>query len=149
MALHMPTEEEGCVFCSILGRESEASVIYQDNRVTAFMDLHPVNPGHLLVIPNRHAADLAHLDPEDARHMFAVGQRLAAALRRSEIRAEGVNLFLSDGVAAGQSVFHCHLHVLPRYRGDRFRLPLGISRSPPRESLDSQAREIRKSLDRD
>lgn len=143
----MPPGQEDCVFCSILKGESEASIIYQDDRVTAFMDLHPVNPGHLLVIPNRHAGDLAHLESADAKHMFAVGQRLAAALRRSEIRTEGVNLFLSDGAAAGQSVFHSHLHVLPRYRGDRFRLPLGISRSPSRQTLDAQAEQISRSLD--
>ena len=124
----------GCAFCRILTGELLASVVYEDDIVSAFMDIRPVNPGHLLVVPNRHAASLAELDADTGAHMFRVGQRLAAALRRSGARCEGVNLLLADGEAAGQEVFHVHLHVLPRYTGDGF----GFRRSP--DSLVPPAR---------
>lgn len=142
----MPRGSNRCIFCRIAGRETEASIIYQDERVTAFMDIHPVNPGHCLVIPNGHVNGLADLADADAGHMFVVGRRLAGALRRSGLRCEGVNLFFSDGPAAGQSVFHSHLHVLPRFRGDGFRLPVGIGRRPSRSELDSNAERISAAL---
>ena len=82
------------------------------------MDIFPVNPGHVLVIPTSHSAFLAELDPEAGAELFRVAQRVAAALRRSDPRCEGVNLFLADGEAAGQEIFHVHLHVIPRQRGD-------------------------------
>lgn len=84
------------------------------------MDIQPINPGHLLVIPNQHLPDLASLSPEIGKHLFAIGQKLAAALRRSSVQCEGINLFLADGKAAMQDVFHVHLHVIPRFEGDGF-----------------------------
>ncbi len=104
-----------CIFCAILAGRAPASIVYQDGLVTAFMDIRPVNPGHTLIVPNRHAAHLQDLDGETAAHMFQVGQRLAGALYQSGLRCEGVNFFLADGEAAGQEVFHVHLHVFPRY----------------------------------
>ena len=84
------------------------------------MDIRPVNPGHLLVIPLAHAAGLATLESDTGAQMFRVGQRLAEAIRRSGVRCEGINVLLADGEAAGQEVFHVHLHVIPRYAGDGF-----------------------------
>jgi diadenosine tetraphosphate (Ap4A) HIT family hydrolase len=112
------------------------------------MDIHPTNPGHVLVVPNEHAASLAELDPEVGGQMFQLAQRIAQALRDSEIRCEGVNLMLADGAAAGQEVPHVHLHVLPRYRGDSFgfhRGP-GYGQRPSRSDLDERAAQIRESL---
>jgi len=88
------------------------------------MDIHPIRPGHTLVIPKDHAAHLADLDLDDGTHLFRIAQRVAMALRESDIRCEGINLHLSDGEAAGQEVFHVHLHVIPRYAGDGFGLKL-------------------------
>lgn len=123
-----------------------ASIVYDDERVLAFMDLMPVNPGHLLVIPRAHAVGLADLDPEDGARMFTVGQQLAAGLRRSLIRTDGVNLLLADGRAAFQTVFHAHLHVLPRFVGDRFRL-VGLEHQvAARDELDSTAAALRAAL---
>lgn len=138
-----------CIFCSILQGLAPASLLYQDERCTAFMDIQPVTPGHLLVVPNRHAACLAELDAEDGAQLMRVGQRLAAALRRSGLRCEGVNLFLADGKAAGQEVFHVHLHVFPRYAGDGFSLRFGprYSTRPGRQQLDQAAQQIREALD--
>jgi diadenosine tetraphosphate (Ap4A) HIT family hydrolase len=131
-----------CVFCEIVAGTAEASLVYDDDQVLGFVDLHPVTPGHLLVIPRTHATSLAELDPADGARMFRVAQRLAGAVRESSIRSEGVNLFLADGAAAGQEVFHVHLHVLPRFPGDGFRLEVSPA-SPTRDELDAVAAEIR------
>jgi diadenosine tetraphosphate (Ap4A) HIT family hydrolase len=134
-----------CVFCEIVAGRVESSVVHDDDRVLAFMDLNPISPGHLLVIPKEHGAALADVDPDDGARLFRVGQALAAAVRRTGLRAEGVNLFLADGEAAGQEVFHTHLHVLPRFAGDGFRLQL-TSASPSRDELDEVAGRIRAAL---
>jgi histidine triad (HIT) family protein len=138
-----------CIFCQILTGQSPASIVFQDELVTAFMDIRPVNPGHLNVIPNRHAGRLAALDDAAGMRLFQVARRLAAALYASEVRCEGVNIFLSDGTAAGQEVFHVHLHVIPRYRGDGFGLyfaPQYFEDAPSRANLDELARKIRARL---
>jgi histidine triad (HIT) family protein len=137
-----------CVFCKILTGELPASVVCQDDICTAFMDIQPVNPGHVLVVPNRHAPFLADLDEDTGAHMFRVAQRLAGALRGSGIRCEGINLFLADGEAAMQDVFHVHLHVFPRYKGDGFGLTFGPEylHRPERSELDRVAGLIRNVL---
>jgi len=136
---------ENCIFCKILANQLPSSRLYEDDRCTAFLDIRPVNPGHLLVIPNKHAASLAELDPETGAHMFRVGQRMARALRGGAVKCEGVNLYLADGAAAGQEVFHVHLHVFPRYAGDAFRITLGSStkNSPTKAELDALAERLR------
>ncbi|WP_278313580.1 HIT family protein [Lolliginicoccus levis] len=134
-----------CIFCDIIAGRAEASVVHEDEHVLAFMDIRPMTPGHLLVIPKQHATDLAELDPGLAGPLLATAQRLAAALRRSPLKPAGINLFLADGVAAGQEVFHVHLHVLPRTPGDGFGLR-GSFQWPHRMSLDAQAGQIRSAL---
>jgi diadenosine tetraphosphate (Ap4A) HIT family hydrolase len=134
-----------CVFCEIVAGTAPASVAYQDEKAVAFLDIRPLTPGHLLIVPRRHAAHLADLEPADGAHLFGVGQRLAAALRTSGLRCEGVNFFLADGVPAGQEVFHVHLHVLPRFRGDGFRLRATVG-TPSRPDLDRQAAAVSAAL---
>jgi histidine triad (HIT) family protein len=110
------------------------------------MDIRPVNLGHLLVVPKRHAAFMADVTPEEAAAMMRVAQRATAALRASTLRCEGVNYFLADGEAAMQEVFHAHLHVFPRFRDDKFGLrfaPEYYTRRPAREELDQHALELR------
>jgi histidine triad (HIT) family protein len=123
-------------------------MVYHDDRCSAFLDIQPVNPGHLLVVPNQHAASLADLDEETGTHMFRIAQRLAQALRGIGVRCEGVNLFLADGEAAFQEVFHVHLHVIPRFTGDGFGLRFSPDYfvRPKRSELDVIAAEIRNSL---
>ena len=139
---------EACVFCDIIAGRSPASIVYRDELCIAVMDICPVNAGHLLVIPANHATYLADLEPRVGGALFAAAQRLAAAIRRSGVKAEGINLLLADGEAAGQEVFHVHLHVLPRFRGDGFghRFPPQYGQRPPREQLDAEAAAIRASL---
>jgi diadenosine tetraphosphate (Ap4A) HIT family hydrolase len=132
----------GCVFCDIVAGRGPASVVHADETVIAFLDIRPLTPGHLLVIPRAHAAFLADLDPGLGGHMFGVAQRMSAALRRSGLPCDGVNLFLADGAAAFQEVFHVHLHVIPRTPGDGFRIRAKWRR-PARAELDSVAEQVR------
>lgn len=107
-----------CVFCDIIRGDAPASVVYADDQVVAFMDIQPVNPGHLLVVPRAHATYLVDLDEAVGGHLFQVGMRLAQAVRQVNVRCEGVDLFLADGEAAGQEILHVHLHIIPRFTGD-------------------------------
>ncbi|MGN2641870.1 HIT family protein [Nocardia takedensis] len=135
------------IFADIVAGRAPASKVYEDDDVIAFMDIRPMTPGHLLVIPKVAARDLSQLDPEVGGKLFKVGQVLAGALRDSEVDCDGVNFFLADGVMAGQEVFHVHLHVIPRTPGDGFGLR-GRPTSPARADLDYLAGSIRGALDR-
>ena len=134
-----------CIFCGILNESAPASIVYYDDHCTAFLDIQPVNPGHVLIIPNQHAAYLADIDAEAAGHLFQVARLVAAALRQCGVRCEGINMFLADGEAAMQDIFHVHLHVFPRYEGDGFGLTFGPGyfTKPPRSTLDTIAAQIR------
>jgi diadenosine tetraphosphate (Ap4A) HIT family hydrolase len=134
-----------CTFCAIAKRNQPTSFVYDDRQIVAFMDIHPVNKGHVLVAPRQHFASLRELPETIGIRIFIVGQRLAAAIRRSGVRCEGVSLTLADGAAAGQDVMHCHLHVLPRFEGDAYRVCTTWS-APPRHELDAVATLIRSAL---
>ncbi len=111
-----------CIFCKIVAGELPATIVDEDERTVAFMDINPATRGHALVVPRRHAQDLLSIDPEDLGATAAAAQRLAG--RMSErLGAAGVNVLNSCGAAAWQTVFHFHLHVIPRYAGDPLRLP--------------------------
>ena len=137
-----------CIFCEILSGTLPASIVYQDETCTALMDIQPVNAGHVLVIPNSHAKYLADLGEDTSTQLFLIARRIAAALRNSGIKCEGVDLFLADGEAAGQEVFHVHLHVFPRYKGDGFgfKFQPGYSNKPERSELDARAQQIKAAL---
>ena len=115
-----------CIFCAIADGSSPAHIVYEDADVLGFLDIRPVRPGHTLLIPKKHAADLAELSPEAGGKLFVAGQAVAAAMRASSIAADGVNLLVNDGRAAFQSVFHSHLHVVPRHHGDKLTLAKGL-----------------------
>lgn len=138
--------DNACVFCRIAAGLSPASTIYSDGEILAFLDVRPVNPGHVLVIPRSHAVELGDLHPQLGGRMFQVAQGVAAALRISGLRCDGVNLFLADGKAAGQEVFHTHLHVIPRFHGDKFRLVPNWPPPPGRDELDRIAAELRPAI---
>ena len=137
------------IFSKILQGKVSASFVYQDEKVSAFMDIQPINPGHVLVIPNREVASLTDLDEETGVHLFRIGHRIANALRKSGLKCEGVNLFLADGQAAKQDVLHVHLHVFPRFRGDNFKWQFDQNYSdlPKRAELDEAAEAIKFALE--
>jgi diadenosine tetraphosphate (Ap4A) HIT family hydrolase len=129
---------EDCIFCAIAAGRSPASVVGDDGTVLAFLDISPMTPGHTLVVPRAHAPSLALLDPAVGAHLFTTAMRVAAALRASGLRADGVNVLLADGEAAGQDVFHVHLHVVPRFPGDGLEIRPRHG-SPTRAELDATA----------
>jgi histidine triad (HIT) family protein len=138
-----------CIYCRISAGELPASIVYEDYKTLAFLDIQPVTPGHVLIIPRHHSANLVDLPSEDACHMMRVGQMLDMALRRSDLRCEAVAMFLADGRAAGQDVNHVHLHVFPRYLGDGFEFSFDLMsrKQPGYEQLNADAEKIRQALD--
>ena len=111
-----------CIFCKIVADELPARIVAEDERTVAFMDIAPATRGHLLVIPRAHATDLTSVEAEDLSAVMLAAQRLAARMGE-RLGADGVNLINSCGSAAWQTVFHFHVHVIPRYEGDPLRLP--------------------------
>ncbi|HVX47446.1 MAG TPA: HIT family protein [Mycobacteriales bacterium] len=136
----------GCILCAIVAGRAEASVVYEDETVMAFMDLHPVTPGHLLVVPRKHAVGLEDLDSATSAHVWSVGHDMARALRRSSMRCEGINVFLCDGEVAFQTVFHFHLHVIPRYAGDDWNINPESVKERERPQLDRDAEAIKDAI---
>lgn len=116
----MPTSE--CVFCRILAGELPSTMIAETDRAVAFMDVNPATDGHLLVVPRNHTPDLLSAEPADLSACVLLAQAMAR-LVRERLGATGVNLVQSSGAVAWQTVFHLHLHVIPRYDGDPLRLP--------------------------
>ena len=134
-----------CVFCAIVASEAPAAIVAETDELLAFLDVRPVSAGHTLVVPKRHAGRLSELDGALGASMFAFGHRLARAAQEGALRADGVNLVVNDGRAAFQTVDHVHLHVIPRFAGDK-RAVLGrFLRRKPRTS-DGAAVLLRESL---
>jgi diadenosine tetraphosphate (Ap4A) HIT family hydrolase len=136
-----------CIFCAIVRGEAPASRVYEDEHVLAFLDIRPFSVGHTLIVPKRHASGLAELDPDDGARVFRVAQRIALGLRQSELPVDGVNLLLADGAAAMQTVFHVHVHAVPRQHGDKLRMASRVL-VRRRTELDGAAAQVRAGLAR-
>jgi histidine triad (HIT) family protein len=130
-----------CLFCRIVAGELPSTIVREDERTVAFMDINPATRGHALVVPRRHVRDLLEVGFEDLSATLAAAQDLA---RRAVDRldAVGVNLLNSCGQAAWQTVFHFHIHVIPRYEGDPLRLPWVPAKGDPDE-IESAAAALR------
>ncbi len=139
-----------CIFCRIIAGELPGTFVYRGNSVAAFMDIQPVNFGHVLVVPVVHVALLGDMKADVAAEMFKIARQITVALRTAGLRCEGVNLLLADGEAAMQEVHHAHLHVFPRFKGDGFglRFPDRYAQKPARSELEEHAAAIRNSLAR-
>jgi histidine triad (HIT) family protein len=129
-----------CIFCKILAGELPALIVDEDERTISFMDIAPATRGHALVIPRAHSADLLAIDPEDLAATIAAAQRLAGRVRE-RLGADGVNLLNACGRAAWQTVFHFHIHVIPRYADDPLRLPWVPEPGDP-EAIAGAAQEL-------
>lgn len=135
---------ENCIFCEIIAGKAPSSIIFEDEIVLVLMTIGPVNTGHAMVIPKKHFANMAEMDEETGAHLFKVTMRTAQAIRESGVKCEGINLFLADGEAAFQDVFHLHMHVFPRYQGDPFKVIANWDEKPSRDELDEIAGKIAK-----
>jgi histidine triad (HIT) family protein len=129
-----------CLFCKIVARELPATVVAEDERTVAFMDINPATRGHALVVPRNHAADLWSVASEDLDACGRAAQRLAVAMRE-RLGAAGVNVLNSCGAAAWQTVGHFHLHVVPRYPEDPLTLPWVPAPGDPQE-IAAAAQEL-------
>ncbi len=133
-----------CVFCDIVQGNLARSIVYEDAETLAFLDLHPVHGGHTLVVPRTHAENVASCPSELAAKLFCVSVHVATGIVRAT-RAHGFNIWTANGKAAGQEVFHLHLHVLPRFEEDTFglRFPKGYPKEANRAELDAMADRIK------
>jgi histidine triad (HIT) family protein len=129
-----------CIFCKILDGEIPAQIVDEDDHTIAFMDIAPATRGHALVIPRAHAADLLSIDADELQAVAVAAQRLAKRAKQ-RLHADGVNLINSCGAAAWQSVFHFHVHVIPRYDGDPLKLPW-IPAAGDSEEIAAAAQEL-------
>ncbi len=128
-------DDMSCVFCAIVAGQAPAIRIYEDDGYLAFLDIRPFARGHTLVVPKQHSADLTDTAPETLAGMVTIGQRIAKAARATEL-ADATNIGINDGRAAFQTVFHVHLHMLPRRNGDKLSVAKGLllRRDPDREA---------------
>jgi histidine triad (HIT) family protein len=118
----MADSDPDCIFCKIVAGELPGTIVDEDERTISFMDINPATRGHALVIPRKHARDLLEIEPDELQAVAAAAQRLAK-LVPERLGADGVNLINSCGAVAWQTIFHFHIHVIPRYEGDPLRLP--------------------------
>ncbi|MEK6946674.1 MAG: HIT family protein [Nanoarchaeota archaeon] len=112
---------EDCIFCKIIEGKIPSAKIYEDDRVICFLDIMPANKGHCLVIPKNHSKDLSDMKDEDAEAAIKVAKRVSKALSLS-LGCQGFNLVMSNGLEAGQVVFHSHLHIVPRFKDDGLKI---------------------------
>ncbi|HEV7529400.1 MAG TPA: HIT family protein [Solirubrobacteraceae bacterium] len=129
-----------CIFCKIVAGELPATIVSEDERTISFMDIAPATRGHALVIPRAHSSDLLGIGPEDLAAVNLAAQQLAGRIK-DRLGADGVNLLNSCGAVAFQTVFHFHLHVIPRYEGDGLRLPW-VPSAGDAEEIAAAAQEL-------
>jgi histidine triad (HIT) family protein len=134
-------QDGDCIFCKILAGELPAEIVQEDDHTVAFMDLNPWTRGHALVVPRNHSRDLLEISDEDLAHTNAAAKRLAGRIQ-DRLGADGVNLLNSCGRAAWQTVFHFHVHVIPRYDDDPLELPTRPEEAD-REDLATVAEALR------
>ena len=139
--------EQSCVFCRIIGGEEMVSVVYEDNRAIAFLDVQPVSQGHTLVVSKEHYETLFDVPEDLLTHCMAVAKRIAPGLRRA-VGAAAINVFSANGKAGGQDVLHFHMHLIPIREGEPFllQLPLEDAPVPQREQLDMTAALIGRAI---
>jgi histidine triad (HIT) family protein len=130
-----------CVFCRIIAKQIPATVVYEDAHTLAFMDIGQVNPGHVLVAAKGHAENFYALDDAQAGAVFRAAARVARAIRDA-FAPQGLSVYQANGKAAGQTVFHFHIHLVPRFDNDGMNLTWPV-KNPPREKLEEYAAKIR------
>jgi len=135
---------QSCEFCRLVKKEDDTSIIFEDDRTMAFMDIRPVNDGHTLVIPKAHYENIYDIPEDEIAYVYRIVKKVASAIKQS-IKPDGISITQHNGRAAMQRIFHLHVHVIPRYEGQRFPRPDELS-AAEREKLDEIATKIRKHM---
>jgi len=131
-----------CEFCKLVRKESPVSCIYEDARVMAFLNIRPMNEGHALVMPKRHYETIYDVPDEEVAYLFKIVKKVACAVKKG-VNAEGISITQHNGRATGQYIFHVHVHVIPRYEGDKLADITQDIHEMSRERLDATARKIK------
>jgi len=137
--------DESCIFCRIVRKQAPASVVYEDEAVIAFLDIRPLNMGHTLVIPKAHYVDIFDTPEAQISHVHKVSKQIAVAVKKAT-RADGVSIIQQNGKAAGQDIFHLHVHVVPRFEGQKL-AAFNELRVVERTKLDGMAEKIKQLLE--
>ena len=135
--------DENCIFCKILAGEIPSTAVYEDDDFKAILDVNPAAQGHVIILPKNHAANIYELPDEDASKIMVVAKKIATAIEKA-YRCDGVNILQNNGEAAGQTVFHLHVHVIPRFKGDT--VNIGWKQGDMPEDLDAICKEIQAQL---
>ena len=136
-------KDENCIFCKILAGEIPSTAVYEDDDFKAILDVNPAARGHVIILPKNHAANIYELPDEDASKIMIVAKKIATAIEKA-YHCDGVNILQNNGEAAGQTVFHLHVHVIPRFKGDT--VNIGWKQGDMPEDLDAICKEIQEQL---
>lgn len=136
-------KDENCIFCKILAGEIPSTAVYEDDDFKAILDVNPAARGHVIILPKNHAANIYELPDEDASKIMTVAKKIATAIEKA-YHCDGVNILQNNGEAAGQTVFHLHVHVIPRFKGDT--VNIGWKQGDMPEDLDAICKEIQAQL---
>jgi len=128
-----------CIFCKIVKKEIPSNIVYENDKVMAFLDANPTNPGHTLVVPKKHFPSLLETDDNAVKELFVAVKRVANAVKEA-VGAQGINIGVNNDRAAGQIIFHTHVHVIPRFTGD------GLQMWPQGKYQKGQAENIKKEI---
>jgi histidine triad (HIT) family protein len=135
------SSDENCIFCKIVARQAPSSILYEDKDVLAFLDIRPLNMGHALVIPKVHYVDIFDTPEQDVGQVHQVAKKLSSAIKKAT-DADGISIIQQSGAAAGQDIFHIHVHVVPRFAGQT--LPrFSELKEANRSALDEMAQKIK------
>lgn len=134
-----------CIFCKILADEIPSAVVYEDELFRAILDVNPAARGHVIILPKNHAADLFEFADNEASKILVVAKKIAKAIKKT-YQCDGINILQNNGKAAGQTVFHLHVHVIPRFTGDTDHVNIGWRPSETPEDLQAIAQEIKANL---
>ncbi|WP_418750170.1 HIT family protein [Frisingicoccus sp.] len=133
--------EKDCIFCKIANGEIPASTVYEDDMFRVILDMSPATKGHALILPKKHMADIFEMDSETAEKAFVLVAKVAKGMKAA-LNCDGLNIVQNNGEVAGQTVFHFHMHIIPRYEGDGQNINWvpGTSEAEERERVAQQIR---------
>ena len=136
--------DESCIFCKIVHKQALASVIYEDETVIVFLDIRPLNMGHTLVIPKTHFVDIFDTPEKDLSQVHKIAKIVSCAVKKAT-DADGISIIQQNGKAAGQDIFHIHVHIVPRFDGQKLP-PFNELKEVERAKLDAMAKKIKQQL---